>query len=554
MESERQHVLRRAGSVVFATAHELLGTGLRTAGPSEAMGLRKGFTVGCDSECEGATTRLLLPFSFWRDEDKVPPNAVAEELLRRTLRFDEEAVDVAMWEKASLPHQVEEFSIHFRALLGYETRLASSTVRLRLTKAARSFLFGGARLWADRPQNERREREQEQEQDKDKDEQGKQEEEDKQQQRSSDFVGKQCEWSDVQLVIFPLGAVLSIEVNWMPPNADSTPFTLADLRSWLYIARMRCVKDGVLRGWSFDTHRKLGSEDAIAQATNALGLKMFASLYGGACVSLASLCNWLISLPSDDANRLPRRIPRYDQCLHHTTVRLRQRMKKDVLDEFLYHLRKGYGSSVLRPVPDADYLTKFTTDYTLKLRDCWFSFSREGIVGLEYMKKDETSTGPSFMQSFAPLSFVLTVHCLSERLTLEKLSYLTALRSQSLDIVLEGMDRQLIQRRLQAVNSMLVRYRASMSTDDCGGPIEARKYFRVMRFSQSIIKVKATLQQQLMDADFVLRSEANEERQKDLESEQRWTSMKNEFAERERDAKEEPKVRHDNSSKDTFFL
>lgn len=51
---------------------------------------------------------------------------------------------------------------------------------------------------------------------------------------------------------------------------------------------------------------------------------------------------------------------------------------------------------------------------------------------------------------------------------------------------------------------MLIRYRTSMASEDCGGSVEARKFFKVMRIVHSTASFKETLLQQFEDANYIL--------------------------------------------------
>jgi hypothetical protein len=191
-----------------------------------------------------------------------------------------------------LPKEVAELSMHFRQLFGFEGSESSPVQRLRLCDEAREWLFGDARLWADA--------------------------------KTDVFAGKQCEWNDVHLVIFPHGAILSVTVDWMSGGSGegAAVFTLADLRSWVYVAKFRSIKVGVTRGWSFGQKAPMGSKEAVEKVQANLGLKLYAALFGGSCVSLGSVCNWLVMMPWDKTESIPRYISRSDFCQHHTFVSL----------------------------------------------------------------------------------------------------------------------------------------------------------------------------------------------------------------------------------------
>lgn len=196
-----------------------------------------------DPLCRRLQTSLLMPFYFWPDVEEETPAAVASALLARVVRV-QGGRRCALWEETSLP-DVSELSRHFRQLLG-GSGVSSLMQRLRLTDAARSFLFDNARLWAEC--------------------------------KTGDYAGKQCLWTNVQLLVFPHGAVLLVTVDWLGSDAGSaeSEFSLSDLRSWLYVAKFRAVKVGVTRGWSFT--RRLCPGELVEAEQDALGLEMFAAV------------------------------------------------------------------------------------------------------------------------------------------------------------------------------------------------------------------------------------------------------------------------------------
>ena len=104
--------------------------------------------------------------------------------------------------------------------------------------------------------------------------------------------------------------------------------------------------------------------------------------------------------------------------------------------------------------------------------------------------------GKHFMRMFC----VLSLHCLSERKTLEKLSFLAALQSQNLPNPQSSetktlKEKEKVRRNLISLATMLVRYRSSMASDDCGGRTEFREYFKELRRVYNIAALKSELRE-----------------------------------------------------------
>ncbi len=501
-------------SVCYASASDLLG--LAEPGQveeeeneiAEVTPLKQSAYVALPKEvCLQAKTVLMLSFCFYQAEDKESPSFLARALLTRELSMDGGPA-VALWEPEGLPKEVAELSLHFRELLGVDQHGTPTVQRLRMTDKARTVLFGDARLWAD---------------------------------TRTGFAGRQCEWTDVNVQIFNHGAVLSVAVNWMS-GTDSAAFSLADLRTWVYVSKFRQVKVGVTRGWSFAQH--VAGEDQAKKAQESLGLKLFAALYGGSCVSLSSIANWLVMLPWDKTSKIPRYVSRTDYCQHHTFASLLDASPpppKD-MDTYCFHIRKQYGSNFRRPVPDDKYAALYVPDETWKVRrNCVLSMAAGGAVAVEW---GGTSPARSFATQFFGLFLVLKRHCLSERVALEKLSFLAALHSQGLSRSSFGSvaESQKVRFELMTLTSLLVHYRTAMASDDCGGGAEARKQFKLLRQVHGIEALKHNLFDQLQDVEYILSCELREEDQMERQKELTWMIFKEGIAQRKKALKDAPKT------------
>ena len=509
LSDSSSHSFMHRPSVMFASACDLLGHALDGQHlQAEVVQEKPRFAPGQDAECLRCETILLLPFAFWPAEDKEPPGAVSRMLLERTLHI-EDGTEVPLWERTGLPKEVAELSVHFRQLLGFQGSDFSPVQRLKLTDEAREFLFTDGRLWADT--------------------------------KSGGFAGKQCEWLGVYLLIFPHGAILSVKVDWIT-GYDDEHFTLSDLRTWIYVAKFRAIKVGVTRGWTFEKKDALREESEVETAQEELGLKLYAALYGGSCISLGSVANWLVKLPAEKSSSIPRRISRFDYCHHHTCATMNTPPDSERLKEYLFHIRRAHGAKGGSMGQNSAWKPRGMTDHVLSIRaNVLVGLSREGVFGVEWAVTTSRGMGQQrFMKLFMGVYAMLTTHCLSERVTLEKLSYMAALQSQNLPDPGTSQSRNLsekdaIRRELMALATMLVRYRSSMASDDCGGRSEFREYFQNLRLVFNIAALKSELREELQDTLSIVESDWLEEKRNEKNLELLWKLKKETISKRKLD-------------------
>lgn len=511
-------------TVVFAAPSEFLrgrGEGEALAGVLDiAPAAPTSVSSRDDPVCRAARTTLLVPFSFWTEEDELSPAGVCKLLLSRTALLPvekEKTLDrVPLWELTTLPEDVAEFSLPFRTLLGFDPTIGSSAVaRLRVTDAARNGLFSRARLWADT--------------------------------KTGTLAGRQCEWRDVQLLVFPHGAVLSFKLDWMAVT-DDVDFHLSELRTWLYVSKFRSVEVGVHMGWGFLQQPRLDDASLVSEMTESLGLKLFAALFGGSLVTLSVIANWLVKFPSEDATNIPRRVSRHDYCLHRTFAIVDRKPRQEKLDEFLYHIQRAHGIRNTNSVPTKSTVAGGLSDQVLRLYPhSVLGMAREGVFGLCWGEIEEHRT---FQHQFHNALYVLSLHALSERITLERLSYLEALRSQSLPsqyvspIALAAasvspavvLDQSYLNAKDKARNdiarlsNMLVRYRSCMASDDCGGRPEYNEYFVILRQLYSVPELKEEIGEELQDMLSVVHRDYIEEYQRAKSLQEEWEMKRDEIA------------------------
>jgi len=306
---------------------------------------------------------------------------------------------------------------------------------------------------------------------------------------------KLVDWTNVTLLIFPHGAILSFELDWMPKGKIEEIFALSDLRAWVYLSKFRHIKIGVTRGWTFGEKKQIPLDEAQDEK-KLLGSKLFNAIYGDSSIALANVANWLIMMPWEKIDNITvRRVRLRDYCHHHTCAVVDNPPNDEALQELAFHISRQYGSINRPSRPDDAYLARYTRDQVLKPRaNRLIRIAREGVFALQW------GNGRTFMKQMMTVYAILSRHCLSERVILEKLSYLAALRSQNLPSPGERSsmsisEKDQIRRELMELATMLVKYRSSMASDDCGGRSEFREFFQTVRRTYQVADLKQELRE-----------------------------------------------------------
>ena len=235
---------------------------------------------------------------------------------------------------------------------------------------------------------------------------------------------------------------------------------------------------------------------------------------------------------------------RTDYCQHHTFASLLDAAPppRQELEEYCFHIRKQYGSNFRRPVPSDDYSALFVPDETWRVRrNCVLSVAAGGAVGIEW---GGVSPMQSFSNQFFGLFLLLKRHCLSERVALEKLGFLAALHSQGLSRTtdLGRAESQKARFELTRLTSLLVHYRTSMASEDCGGSAVARKQFKMLRQVHGIAGLKQNLFEQLQDVEYILSCEMHEEDQLERQRELSLLIHKEGLEQRQKALLQGPKI------------
>ena len=235
--------------------------------------------------------------------------------------------------------------------------------------------------------------------------------------------------------------------------------------------------------------------------------------------------------------KIPRRVSRNDFLHHHTYIAMDDAPfdgNEDELEEYLWHVRKGYGSQLRRPLPDAEYAEQFLPDQTVCLRGRIFvSSASTGSVCIE------TGGATSHRATWEGQWLVLRRHQLAELATVERLLYLTAIHSQELSRAAGA--HPAVREELTRLSAELLHYRSTMASEDCGGPAEARLFFKMTRRSLQISELKQELYDQLQDVEFVLDAEHKEALKISRTQEQKWRVKKDGVRSRRREMEERPK-------------
>lgn len=463
-----------------------------------------------DPLCCTAETTLLVPFSFWTEEDELSSTAVSRMLFSRTVPLVSEVTQhertldhFPLWEYCFLSDEVVEFALPFRTLWGLDS-YASAVSRMRVTDAVRNGLFSGAILWTLSNAGTR--------------------------------AGRRCEWRDVQLFVFPNSAVLSIKVEWVITGGHN--FHLSDLRTWVFISKFRSVDAGDHMGWEF-LRPHFGDEALVSEITKSLGLELHSSLVGGVPVSLHVIANWLVKFPSDVSTVIPLRISRHEYCLHRTFAVVDHKPRREKLTEFLYHVGRALGIREINCLPTQ---SSGLSDQLLRIYPrTVLSVAREGVLGLCWGSLEEHRT---FQLQFHGALHVLSIQALSERVTLERLSYLMALRCQSMwappmahDFTSVGPDdapslnsNDKVRKDIARLSYMLMRYRSCMSSDDCGGRPEYGEYFLILRQLYFISELKEEIAEKLQDVLSVVHRGYTEEYQRAKALQEEWELKRDEIA------------------------
>lgn len=400
--------------------------------------------------CATSRTWLMVPFSFFEPHEEVDVSEIMRFLLSRSL-----GPETYVWEQFCLsPSVTSEFTPHFRKLIGEGERRPN--VWLRVRDEVRRALFADATLWAE-----------------------------------GDTVRK-CFWADVELAIYPYGAVLCVLVDWEGISC------LHDIRAWVYLSKFCKAKVGVTRGWSFSV-----PEDLILDLRNGFSSELIDS-FNGKPRSLVHVFNWLVMMPNELS--APRaRIFDASYNFHFTCLLLTERPSES--DEVaLSNIAYQEGGRNRTKGASGTSESK-----VLRLRENRLvEICRRGVVGVEWGSQ-QTSFTLLFMGQFR----ALTVHILAERQVLVQLSVLssdTANELPSLQSPQTLQQKNATRKRMIGLASSMMRYMLGMSSEQCGGRSSLQLFYTCLREVFKIDALKKELRKEVKDTLRIVESDYLEER------------------------------------------
>jgi len=432
------------------------------------------------------------------------------------------------------PPEVSELSSRFRQLVGWHTKGQKAIHiwkihRIVLNDQVRKLVFPSPRLWstdAGKP------------------------------------ISHQVEILQVELIIYPLGmGLVSIQLDWLPQTTNNntqmgnsssccTPgLSLDAFQTWLFIGKHRHKVSNIALGWTLGDATTPTFETQIAE----LGPTLSQALNKGVPCSLGSIMRWLLQLKNDDSQLPPLRLSNSKYAFHHTTVVLSQELSPEKAQDYLFHLRRAYGSRKSRP---KFHSTQSTADQVLIPHvNRYIGICREGTVSLSWSSDkqkfgkmnekaaiSESRSHRSFEFTEWPRKFqgiygILCIQVLGERVVLEELGNHVALHVDSIESSPSELlftQIQEIRNRMRDLSILLVRFMLSMSSDDCGGPSAYFEFFHAL--SRLVIGVPE-LREELQDVLKIVESYFLEEARRikdEKKRERREERERKEIIERDR--------------------
>ena len=334
--------------------------------------------------------------------------------------------------------------------------------------------------------------------------------------------------SDIRLLMFPHGAVLAIWVTWQ------APLNLSHLHRHIWAAKHVAPRKDGPRGWNFPC------------------LPKSAFPLSDSPVRFVSVANWIVRMPWESNDEIPERFASpAPPCAHHSYVRVPASVPSEALPPLLHLLRRAPRPGPHPPAPS-------TAAQVMQPRaSVALGLAREGIVAIEWGKKD----GSSFQSRFFGIYLTLALHCLSERVTLERLGYMEAVNSQLLpssisspvtsrsgaaDETLRSKDK--VRQQVVQLATRLVAYRSCMASANCGGRPAFGEFFRVVRAMYDIPALKHELGEEVQDMLTIVNRDWNDERQLFKQREKLWKLKRDEWAKKIRRVQEQTHAVTDVSS------
>jgi len=131
--------------------------------------------------------------------------------------------------------------------------------------------------------------------------------------------------------------------------------------------------------------------------------------------------------------------------------------------------------------------------------------------------------------------FVLGIHALGERESLEEISFLTALEADDISLAPEEVGQAQTRRaryRLRSLAAVLIRFTLSMSSSDCGGLSEYSEFFRALRECFGIAERRAELDDEISHVQGMVDAYYTEEKRREEAHKSERNAMSRHYAEK----------------------
>jgi len=170
------------------------------------------------------------------------------------------------------------------------------------------------------------------------------------------------------------------------------------------------------------------------------------------------------------------------RCYHHSTVVIKVKPSDEVLNEYLFYLRRAKGQ-INRPPLDSLKNKNSLLEKVLQIRlNRYIGMSREGTVSLSWPTSGEQSDAEviRWPAQFQGIYLILSVHVHGEKLILSQLAKLSAITGNQLRwITGKASVKEMVRGRRELLShvALVTQYTLQMSTDDCGGYTEYVQFF-----------------------------------------------------------------------------
>jgi len=427
-----------------------------------------------DPICLKAVTALIIPVSY----ETMNTNLLLNEITNKKLTLSDTIIP--FWVPVTcLPNEINDLSPQFKQFIGASSIQKTWTCnKFNLNPDILLCLFSKVRLYA-----------------------------------SSDDQFFMANIFSIELSVYPLGiAILSLHINWTTPIGE---LTLSDMRTILFVVKHMNIVGDVCKGWGL-SDRVLSNTINILEFEKYLSPDIYSSIFNGTLFSLKSWSAWLLQLPG--FNSPAPRLNVLRNAFHHSLAVVDRELPNDILMEYLFHMRRGFGQTNRPPVNSASTLGRVL----VWRQNRSIGISREGIISLSWPLQGEhnnrsieyeTKIWPKKMMG---IYLILSIHVYGEKMVFNELSDLAVRQAEYFQNVLSSSKTELklikdARDQLRNLATNLARFTLGMSSSDCGGTTEYSEYFVNLRREFGIPELRSEISEELKDVLAVVESNYLEE-------------------------------------------